>query len=134
MYINPHLLTAPMWDCLAAAAKWSHENADVLKDVHWIGGDPEKGEVYGYASWNLRKGIFSLRNPSGTKKTFEVNLKKIFELPSTELSSFKLKNIFSSEELQAGKLFPTDQTVSVTLAPYELKIWEALPQKNTKRK
>jgi hypothetical protein len=134
MYINPHLLTAPMWDCLAAAAKWSHENADVLKDVHWIGGDPEKGEVYGYASWNLRKGIFSLRNPSGTKKTFEVNLKEIFELPSTELSSFKLKNIFSSEELQAGKLVPPDQTGLVTLAPYELKIWEALPQKNLKGK
>jgi hypothetical protein len=134
MYINPHLLTAPMWDCLAAAAKWSHENADVLKDVHWIGGDPEKGEVYGYASWNLRKGIFSLRNPSGTKKTFEVNLKEIFELPSSELSSFKLKNIFSSEELQAGKLVPPDQTVLVTLAPCELKIWEALPQKNLKGK
>jgi hypothetical protein len=97
--------------------------------VHWIGGDPEKGEVYGYASWNSRKGIFSLRNPSGTKKTFEVNLKKIFELPSTEPGSFKLKNIFSSEQQQAGKLVLPDQTILITLAPYELKIWEALPGK-----
>jgi len=129
LYVNPHLLTTPMWNCLAYAAKWSHENADVLKDVHWIGGDPEKGEVYGYASWNSRKGIFSLRNPSGTKKTFEVNLKKIFELPSTEPGSFKLKNIFSSEQQQAGKLVLLDQTILITLAPYELKIWEALPGK-----
>jgi hypothetical protein len=129
LYVNPHLLTTPMWNCLASAAKWSHENADVLKDVHWIGGDPEKGEVYGYASWNSRKGIFSLRNPSGTKKTFEVNLKKIFELPSTEPGSFKLKNIFSSEQQQAGRLVPPDQTILITLAPYELKIWEALPGK-----
>jgi len=129
LYVNPHLLTTPMWNCLASAAKWSHENADVLKDVHWIGGDPEKGEVYGYASWNSRKGIFSLRNPSGTKKTFEVNLKKIFELPSTEPGSFKLKNIFSSEQQQAGKLVLLDQTILITLAPYELKIWEALPGK-----
>jgi len=132
LYVNPHLLTTPMWDCLASAAKWSHENADVLKDVHWIGGDPEKGEVYGYAAWNPRKGIFSLRNPSGTKKTFKVNLKEIFELPSIEPGSFKLKNIFSSDEKQADKLVSADETFSITLAPYELKIWEALPAKNIK--
>ncbi|MGN6265340.1 MAG: hypothetical protein ACTHM5_06680 [Ginsengibacter sp.] len=132
LYVNPHLLTTPMWNCLASAAKWSHENADVLKDVHWIGGDPEKEEVYGYASWNPRKGIFSLRNPSGTKKTFKVNLKEIFELPSIEPGSFKLKNIFSSDKKQAGKLFSAGESFSITLAPYELKIWEALPAKNIK--
>ena len=87
---------------------------------------------YGYASWNPRKGIFSLRNPSGTKKTFVVNLKEIFELPSTEPGSFKIKNIFSSDEKQAGKLFSADESFSITLAPYELKIWEALPAKITK--
>jgi hypothetical protein len=128
LYINPHLLTSDMWDCLATAAKWSHENADVLKDVHWIGGDPEKGEVYGYAAWNQRKGIFSLRNSSGEKKAFELNLKDIFELPPTELTLFKLQNIISSKE-QDGKVVSPDQTFSITLAPYELKIWEALPEK-----
>jgi hypothetical protein len=127
LYINPHLLTTPIWDCLASAAKWSHENADVLKDVHWIGGDPEKGEVYGYAAWNQRKGLFSLRNPSATKKTFEVNLKEIFQLPESAPIKFQLQSAInpnddsSKEAVNAGKSF------SITLTPYELKIWDAFP-------
>lgn len=132
MYINPHLLTTPMWNCLALAAKWSYDNRDILKDVHWIGDDPAKGKVYGYASWAPRKGIFSLRNPSGEKKTFQVNLKQIFELPSGEINIFRLQNILSSEGPSGGKVVSADKTFSITLAPYELKIWEALPEKAKK--
>jgi hypothetical protein len=40
MYINPHLLSAASWDCLAKTIKWSRQNADILADIHWIGGDP----------------------------------------------------------------------------------------------
>jgi hypothetical protein len=134
LYINPHLLTPAVWDCLAAAAKWTHENADVLKDVHWIGGDPEKGEVYGYAACDARKGIFSLRNPSGEKKSFKVNLKDIFELPVTQFTLFRLQNARLPEEHSLGNTVSADKTFSITLAPYELKIWEALPEKNKKRK
>ena len=32
--------------------KWSRSNAmDVLVDTHWVGGEPFKLEVYGWASW-----------------------------------------------------------------------------------
>lgn len=127
LYINPHLLTTAMWDCLAEAANWSYENADVLKDVHWIGGDPEKGEVYGYAAWNSRKGIFSLRNPSGKQKTYEVNLKHLLELPGRQQMLFHLQNIFPLKGHSAAQIISSDKTFSVSLAPYELKIWEALP-------
>ncbi|HEY5463039.1 MAG TPA: hypothetical protein VIJ95_07275 [Hanamia sp.] len=129
LYINPNLLTAPMWDCLAAAAKWSHKNADVLKDVHWIGGDPAKEEVYGYAAWNPRKGVFSLRNPSSVKKTFEVNLKEIFELPANSLSSFKLQNAITPNDQSSKKTVQAAKTFSITLKPYELKLWDAIPVK-----
>jgi hypothetical protein len=127
LYINPHLLTTPMWNCLASAAKWSHENADVLKDVHWIGGDPEKGEVYGYAAWNPRKGVFSLRNPSGLKKTFEVNLKEIFELPGDKESVFELQNAINPKDASSIKSVNSEKSFNVTLEPYELKIWNAIP-------
>ena len=55
MYITPSLLDSQNWDDLAEAAKWSRANADVLVDTHWIGGDPGKGEVYGWASWSPRR-------------------------------------------------------------------------------
>ncbi len=39
----------------ALSATWSLANAEVLVDTHWIGGDPAKLEVYGYASWSPAK-------------------------------------------------------------------------------
>lgn len=128
LYINPHLLTTPMWDCLADAAKWSNENADVLQDVHWIGGNPENGEVYGYASWNSRKGIFSLRNPTSAQQIFTLKLKDIFQMPGMKNIPFRLKNKFSSESETGKQLVSSEKTFSITLAPYELQIWEALPE------
>jgi hypothetical protein len=127
MYVNPHLLTTPMWDCLATVAKWSHANSDVLKDVHWIGGDPAKGDIYGYASWAPRKGIFSLRNPSAVKKVFKVNLKDFFELPETLSSLFELRNAIKKNKLK--KKVNAEDTFTITLEPYELQVWEAIPVK-----
>ena len=68
LYITPAMLTPKMWDALAEAANWSRANADVLVDTHWIGGDPNRGEVYGYASWSPRKGIVALTIQAGSRR------------------------------------------------------------------
>ena len=80
MYITPSLLTTANWDTLAEAARWSRANAATLKDVHWIGGDPDKLQVYGWAAWSPREGILTLRNPSTTAQTFNVDVANAFEL------------------------------------------------------
>lgn len=64
MYITPSLLSQSDWDVLAESAKWSRRNASILRDTHWIGGDPNKGEPYGWASWNANSGILVLKNPT----------------------------------------------------------------------
>ena len=70
MYITPSLLSAQDWDVLAETAKWSRDNAPTLKDSHWIGGDPARLEVYGWASWSPEKAILTLRNPSDQPQDF----------------------------------------------------------------
>ena len=82
LYLTPSLLDAKAWDALAEAAKWSRDNADTLVDTHWIGGDPIKGEVYGWASWSKRKGIIGLRNPSDKPGRITIDIGKAFELPA----------------------------------------------------
>ncbi|NQT51842.1 enterotoxin, partial [bacterium] len=92
LYISPHLLTPKMWDELAAAAKWSRANADVLVDTHWIGGDPGLGDAYGWASWQPRKGIVALRNPSDKPRIYELELARDLELPDRHLTDYVLKS------------------------------------------
>src|SRR5579864_1453622 len=81
MYITPSLLSQDDWDNLAESAKWSRENADVLVDSHWVGGDPGQLEVYGWASWSPRKGILVLRNPSDHPQNISIDIAKAFDLP-----------------------------------------------------
>jgi hypothetical protein len=54
LYITPALLTKANWDTLAESARWSRAHSETLKDTHWIGGDPDKLQVYGWAAWGSK--------------------------------------------------------------------------------
>lgn len=63
-YINPYILSPQQWEVLARQTRWSQENVQTLANSVFVGGDPSKGNVYGYMCWNGDKGILSMRNPS----------------------------------------------------------------------
>ena len=81
LYVSPDVPTDSMLDELAAAARWARANEDVLVDTHWIGGNPGKGEVYGWAAWRPGKGILVLRNPAEKPQTYAFALQDALELP-----------------------------------------------------
>jgi len=128
MYVTPSLLKAKDWDDLAEAARWSRSNAAVLKDTHWIGGDPAKLQVYGWASWTPQKGIVVLRNPSDHSQEFSLDVAKAFELPSRAPQTYKAHSPWQSDssanplELHAG------QVQRISLKPFEVLTLEALPE------
>ena len=125
MYITPGLLDKQNWDDLAEAAKWSRENADVLVDTHWIGGDPARGEVYGWASWTARLGILTLRNPSDKPAELALNLKTAFELPDSTADRFQLKVPWkNAAELPPFEL-SSRETHKFNLRPFEILTLEA---------
>jgi len=127
LYITPGLMNRRKWDVLAEAAKWSRRNADVLVDTHWIGGDPGKGEVYGWASWAPRKGILVLRNPSDKPAAFEADLATLFDVPPGSAEVFQLKSPWKN----AGDLAPLKiaarQPHTFHLRPFEVMVREAKP-------
>src|SRR5579863_2441931 len=82
MYITPSLLSTQDWDVLGETAKWSRANARVLKDSRWIGGDPAKLEVYGYAAWSPEKSIVTLRNPSDKPQDYSASIAALLEPPA----------------------------------------------------
>jgi len=82
---------------LAEAARWSRANADVLVDTHWIGGNPAKLEVYGYAAWMPRKGIVMLRNPDDRPQEFRLDVQPAFQLPAGAGDRFVLKSPWAED-------------------------------------
>jgi hypothetical protein len=126
MYITPSLLSARNWDVVAAAAKWARENADVLVDTHWIGGDPAKLEVYGHAAWSPRKGIIVLRNPSDHPATYAVDVGTAFELPARAARTYVADTPWIVDA--RPPLHLTSGTPStISLGPFEVMTLEAKP-------
>jgi len=126
LYISPELMTPTMWDELAAAARWSRENADVLVDTHWIGGDPGSGDVYGWASWQPRGGIVVLRNPSDKPATHELELVRDFELTDGHYTDYQLKAVRTNQRIASLRLAAIE-SVCVELQPFEVLVFEAKP-------
>jgi hypothetical protein len=127
MYITHALMSDEDWDVLAEAAKWSRENAETLADTHWIGGDPAKLQVYGWAAWSPKKGILTLRNPSNKAQKFSLDVGKAFELPTDMTGKFNAHSPWKKD--QKGKPISLDagKPRVFKLRPFEVLNLEAIP-------
>ena len=127
MYITPSLLSAQDWDVLAEAAKWSRANAAVLKDSHWIGGDPGRLEVYGWASWSPEKAIVTLRNPNEKPQDFSATLASLLELPAGSASSFTAHAVWKGEDAKPS-IISADKLHAFHLQPFQVVTLELQPK------
>ena len=127
LYLTPSLLDAKTWDALAEAAAWSRANADVLVDTHWLGGDPAKGEVYGWASWSRRKGILALRNPKDEPGRITLDLGRAFELPAGAARGYSLKSPWSSDAVTAPLTLAADEEHVFELEPFQVLVLDVTP-------
>ena len=127
LYITPSLLSAHDWDVLAESARWSRANAQVLKDTHWIGGDPGKIEVYGWASWTPGKGIVVLRNPSDHAQTYGLDVGKAFELPPASARAYRAHSPWMADREAASLELRVGQAHSLTLEPFEVLTLDMTP-------
>jgi hypothetical protein len=127
LYIQPDKLTTDDWSVLAEAAKWSRANANVFVDTHWIGGDPAKLEVYGYASWTPRKGIVMLRNPDDQARALDLDAGAVFELPGGAARQFTLHSPWAEDAAKPALSTQAGQPLRLALKPFEVVILEAKP-------
>ena len=108
-----------LWKDLAECIKWQQEQADVLPDAHWVGGNPwdgKKANVYGWAAWNGKKSVLTLRNPSASEQTFTTTLREALEIPSYVRGKITLTHAFSQAELQGMPINkPIDIDTPLTL-------------------
>ena len=127
LYITPSLMSPEHWDALAEAAKWSRDNADVLVDTHWIGGDPAAGEVYGWAAWSERKAILSLRNPSDKPGSITIDIGKAFELPNGAAEKYSLKSPWKEDAGSEAIVLAAGKTHTFEMKPFEVLVFDATP-------
>lgn len=124
-FVTPAMMTPAAWDVAAEAIRWVQRNADVLADSHGIGGDPGRGEVYGFASWTPRMGILTLRNPTGRPARFAVDVQQAFELPANAARRYVLQARW--QQSSPGRQYRAEagKPLDFSLAPWEVLVLEA---------
>lgn len=128
MYITPSLLTQQNWDDIAEAARWSRTNAAVLKDTHWVGGDPAGLEVYGWASWSPKKAILTLRNPSDKPQTIAIDPQVVFELPPDASRNFAAHSPWKEDAAKPSVQLRAGLPHEFHLAPFEVLTLDMVPR------
>ncbi len=128
LYVTPQMMKPAAWDALAQSVRWSRENADVLVDVHFVGGDPGEGEPYGYAAWSPRKGILVLRNPGESAADLTLDLATALELPGGAPEAFSVSSRWTRPGKDISLHMPATEPHSYHLDPFEILVLEAMPR------
>ena len=125
LYVSPDLLTERNWDDLAAAAKWARANAATLRDSHWIGGDPARLQVYGWAAWRPGHAIVTLRNPSDKAQDFALDVGPALELPPEADRRWVARAAW--DRAAAPRTLRAGQAQVIALAPFQVLVFELAP-------
>lgn len=127
LYITPEAMTPEAWDALAEAANWARQNTNVLIDSHWVGGDPGKGQPYGFASWTPKKAILVLRNPNARSSQITIDVASAFELLRGAPEGYRLKSPWREDTGTPGLTLIAGQDHVFALKPFEVVVYEAEP-------
>ena len=104
--VNPATGNAgELWGEIAKCMQWQRENADVLPDIHWVGGNPwtgAKAEVYGWASWNGEKATLALRNGANQEQTYTFTLREALDIPEYINTTVTFSKSFADQVALAG--------------------------------
>jgi hypothetical protein len=126
MYITPSLLSADDWDAISEAARWSRRNAGTLVDTHWVGGDPDALEPYGWAAWSRVRGILTLRNPKDSPQALELDIGKAFELPPGVAGTYTATSPWRGAAPTPPLALRAGEPHAFRLAPFEVLTLEAV--------
>jgi hypothetical protein len=127
MYVTPSNLTADNWDILAESANWSRANASILRDTHWVGGDPAAFDAYGWAAWTPEKATLTLRNPSDQREFIAVDAQEAFELPEGTTGRFSVRSPWKADADEAPFEMRAGEPHVFELAPFQVLNLEATP-------
>ena len=126
-----------LWKQLADGMDWQQRNADVLPDVHWVGGNPwdgKKANIYGWAAWNGKKTTLALRNPDVAGQTLTTTLRKVFDIPAYIKTTITLRSSYSDqrigkggiEGLPVGKAVDIDKQITITVPKSSVFVFEGV--------
>lgn len=121
LYYSYNLFNDAKWRINADVLRFISENFEVLRNAKLIGDSPKTGAVYGYSAWSGEKGFVTVRNPLNRPQDFNFTLDRLLGTAESANALSCLTVLPYTEEPEA-KTYAYGETVSLTLAPHEIRV------------
>lgn len=120
LYIKTQKLSASDWDVMAEGLKWAHRMFPAFRHVRMHGGDPRKGDVYGYTAWDKKRGYISFHNPSDATQEYVFVLDRKHGVPEDLKRRLRCSSPLSSDVSRFPAQVRYGDEIRLTLQPQEI--------------
>jgi len=131
LYVSPDLLSEGEWTAMAGALRWARDRFGLLRRTEMVGGDPRKGEAYGYVHADGSRAIVVARNPLIEPQALKVRLDPALGLDATA-ERLVLERVYPTRFI-APKLHAAGDELEIALDGFETAIYEVFPLAGTQR-
>ena len=125
LYVSPDLLTSGEWKALAGAIRWGKASFDTLRNSTMVGGDPARGEAYGWVHYQGKEGLVALRNPDRKSTLFRLPLDPGHGLDPVA-SNLVLERIYPDRWV-SPRLLSAGARVMIPLQGYRTEVYRVRP-------
>lgn len=120
LYIKTQKLSASDWDVMAEGVKWAYRMFPAFRHVRMHGGDPRKGDVYGYTAWDKKRGYISFHNPSDVPQEYVFVLDRKHGVPEDLKRGLRCSSPLSSDVSRFPAQVRYGDEIRLTLQPQEI--------------
>jgi hypothetical protein len=115
---------------LARAALWAKQYEKAFRFSRMVGGDPAKGEVYGFSAFDGQRGTLALRNPSDTSRHLQSTLSELLLLPeSLRDRALRLHGVYGQTKALEGTR-RASAPLGIDLLGLEISVFEVELEKS----
>ena len=125
LYISPDILSDGEWTSISGSMAWARKNFDILMNTELVGGNPMKGQSYGYVHFKGNRGIIAARNPviEASKLDVELAVSQGFDPKATGIV---IQRIYPTRWISPN-LYRAGDKVSIPLDGFETAVYELYP-------
>ncbi len=131
LYISPDILTQDEWEALSKAISWAKANYDIMATTFMVGGNPAKGETYGYVHFKNKKGIVAVRNPKVESDVIRLYLKPEYGIDE-DAANLVVEQIYPYRKILPA-LYSAGGLLQIELNGFETAIFDVYPMESTNR-
>jgi hypothetical protein len=125
LYISPDMLSPGEWQAISQGLNWARDRFPILRHSEMIGGNPGRGQTYGYVHFAGKKGIIAARNPGQEASCLEAVLDPATGLDA-DAASLVVEQVYPLRRVWP-ELYAAGGRVRIPLSGFETAIYEIYP-------